>query len=991
DSCTASVSNIITVYNPPMANFSFSTANCQTTPIQFTDLSQTNGSGIINSWNWDFGDPGSGVNNQSTQQNPVHTFLTAGPYTVRLIAKNDFGCSDTITKPLTINANPVAIFTADTVCKGTLTHFTDGSTSSSGTITNWLWDFGDGTQGASQNPAHLYTTAGLFTVTLTVHTSLGCQHSTSHQVLVNVPPVAMFTSADHCKGSLTHFTDQSTTTAGGISTWYWKFGDGAVDTVQNPAHLYVNAGTYNVKLRVTNTGGCTDSVTIPVIIYQRPTASFGYFSTYCPAGKVTFTDLSLPAGSPVVSRYWILTPTVFSTASNPSYIYSPTNATYPVSLIVTDQNGCADTIDSTIFVKPGFSFTFNSDSSCLGYPTHFHPVNLAPGDTLHDLHWNFGEASSGTNNISTLYEPTHTYANPGSYVVKLRAYNTDNCTDSVYQEIAVHPLPVVSFTYNPGAHCDTLITFQNHSLGNGAALDSLIWQYGDGTDSTFKPPVPTVIPHRYPGFGLFTARVTAYNHFGCQQTDSSVVNVACVSAAIIYRDTLLCERTRMYLADSSTPVNLIKSWEWLFGDGHDTTYTKHCNGVYHTYPAAGNYLVSLIVKAQTNGSVVRDTTQLLVVVKSSPVSNFSVAAVCKGDSSVFINLSDSGAVHISSTRWSFGDPSSGVSDSTSVTNPVHYYLLPGKHNVRLVSRNDFGCSDTVRKKALVHNLPKAAFSNPAPCERYDLEYLDKSAKGDTLLSKWWWVMGNPLMPYDTLFTKNVSYRFDSAGTYRVYLKVEDLFGCTDTVYQTVTVKTSPIAAFTISENYEGKTGKIRLNNESSGDSKAFKWSFGNGKSSTEVSPVVTYTQDNLVYTIELVTWNALNCYDTTSLKYEFLFDNLFVPNAFSPTSMVLTAKGLELREFRPKGLNLQSYHIMVFDKWGHLVWESTKLDCDDAGSANCKGSPVEGWDGTFNGDLLPQDVYMWKINATFKNGKVWEGSDNGKGSGTTMGTVTLIR
>jgi large repetitive protein len=56
-----------------------------------------------------------------------------------------------------------------------------------------------------------------------------------------------------------------------------------------------------------------------------------------------------------------------------------------------------------------------------------------------------------------------------------------------------------------------------------------------------------------------------------------------------------------------------------------------------------------------------------------------------------------------------------------------------------------------------------------------------------------------------------------------------------------------------------------------------------------------------------------------------------------------------------------------------------------------KGRPVEGWDGTFNGVLMPQGVYMWKISATFSDSKEWEGSDNGKGKGTTLGTVTLIR
>jgi hypothetical protein len=179
---------------------------------------------------------------------------------------------------------------------------------------------------------------------------------------------------------------------------------------------------------------------------------------------------------------------------------------------------------------------------------------------------------------------------------------------------------------------------------------------------------------------------------------------------------------------------------------------------------------------------------------------------------------------------------------------------------------------------------------------------------------------------------------------------------------------------------------IRLNNESS-IKYSFSWDFGNGEPPNEVeeNPVVKYDRDT-VYIITLAVTDTFGCMDLTSMQYEFFFDNLYVPNAFSPSSY-----NLGYREFMPKGLNLKDYHIMVFDKRGNLVWESKKLDCENTLPGHCKGSPSEGWDGTFNGQPLPQDVYMWKINAVFKNDKVWEGSDSGTGSTSTMGTVTLIR
>ena len=78
---------------------------------------------------------------------------------------------------------------------------------------------------------------------------------------------------------------------------------------------------------------------------------------------------------------------------------------------------------------------------------------------------------------------------------------------------------------------------------------------------------------------------------------------------------------------------------------------------------------------------------------------------------------------------------------------------------------------------------------------------------------------------------------------------------------------------------------------------------------------------------------------------------------------------------------MESYHIQVFDLWGNLLWESKEIK---------DGSPAEAWDGTVDGVLLPQDVYVWKINAEFSAGFKWE-KDYGNGQKRITGTVTLIK
>jgi len=109
------------------------------------------------------------------------------------------------------------------------------------------------------------------------------------------------------------------------------------------------------------------------------------------------------------------------------------------------------------------------------------------------------------------------------------------------------------------------------------------------------------------------------------------------------------------------------------------------------------------------------------------------------------------------------------------------------------------------------------------------------------------------------------------------------------------------------------------------------------------------------------------------------FRGLFIPNAFAPES-----GNLAVRLFKPVGMNLKTYHIQVFDSWGHMLWESNKLDNN--------GAPLDGWDGTFNGTVMSQGNYLWKVSATFIDDSPWTGSDTGvKGSGGTMGNVTLLR
>ena len=290
--------------------------------------------------------------------------------------------------------------------------------------------------------------------------------------------------------------------------------------------------------------------------------------------------------------------------------------------------------------------------------------------------------------------------------------------------------------------------------------------------------------------------------------------------------------------------------------------------------------------------------------------------------------------------------------------------------------NSFGCEDSITQQVRIFNLPLARFENTVACEGDPTYFTDLSSPSDTAVGSWYWNFGVPNLVLDTSTMQDPHYIYPAIGDFTVQLIVQDYNGCLDTVDSTVTVNTTPLSNFKIIDKIDGMTGKIQLQNESV-DATGYWWDFGNGRTSEEENPTVTYTEDG-TYIIMLVSMNDYGCLHTTYYEYEVLFKGLYVPNAFAPTSINL---GVML--FKPIGVNLKKYHVQVFNIWGERLWESTLLDSE--------GRPVEGWDGRVDGVLMNPGTYMWKIDASFIDDSPWNGSDIGKGEVSTSGTFTLIR
>lgn len=195
---------------------------------------------------------------------------------------------------------PTAAFTAvPTSGVAPLTvQFTDTSTPGSAAITAWAWSFGNGQTSTTRNPAHVYTAAGTYSVTLSVSSPDGQDTATiSNLVTVTAPvaPTANFT-ASPTNGSAplaVQFADTSTPGTQPITAWAWTFGDGQTSTLQSPSHTYAAAGTYTVQLTATSAVGSdverkVNLITVsppppdPVVVLTRSAPNGGQYTPGAP-------------------------------------------------------------------------------------------------------------------------------------------------------------------------------------------------------------------------------------------------------------------------------------------------------------------------------------------------------------------------------------------------------------------------------------------------------------------------------------------------------------------------------------------------------------------------------------------------------------------------------------------------------------------------------------------------------------------------------------
>lgn len=449
---------------------------------------------------------------------------------------------------LTVQAGATAAFTvADTTCLGNATVFTDQSISAGATITNWLWDFGDGKSSTLQNPSHTYTQSGRQIVRLTITNSNGCISVTDPDTIyISTPPTAKFSMPlTGCVMQPITIIDQSTPGEGTITSWLWDYGDGTPTETKTDnlpfTHTFATAAAtpYTVTLVVTGKGSCPVRKTNTITINAIPIVNFGLPSVCQTDFYASFTDSTTIADNTGNFTYaWNFgdkhantTYPNTSALKNPQHHYSDTGR-YVVSLTVTSKAGCAVTTSKTLTVNgaiPVASFTaLDSLTLCSNREVRF--VNSSTVDfgsiTKVKIYFDYGGDTTQQvvdNNpyYGKLYR--HTYPEFHSpafkkYKVYMLAYSGGSCGANDLKVITLLATPSVTFPVI-SAICHDAGTIQLAVTPASSAVTATGIFSGTGVSATglFDPTIS--------GVGTFPIRYIYASTNSCADTVSQSITV----------------------------------------------------------------------------------------------------------------------------------------------------------------------------------------------------------------------------------------------------------------------------------------------------------------------------------------------------------------------------------------------------------------------------------------------------------------------------------
>ncbi|MFT3678942.1 MAG: PKD domain-containing protein [Ferruginibacter sp.] len=665
------------------------------------------------------------------------------------------------------------------------------------------------------------------------------------------------TPQNGCAPLVVNFTDQS---SGSPNQWKWDLGNGTISYLKNPSVTYLTPGKYAVKLVVRNAANNADSLTKTdfITVYAKPTVQFSSPGTSgCYPLDVQFNDQSIAGSDSIASWNWDFGDGISSSLKNPTHTYT-SGGNFNVTLQITNSSGCVSTLSKTAYIQISSGaladFNITNNNSC-GVPAVIEFQNLSTGTGALEYEWTFGDG-----NTSTEKNPSHTYATRGSYDVQLIVKNSSGCSDTLLKKHAITVGTVhADFTADDSVCAKTNVIFKSISSPEPG---SVTWYFND---TTITPDLTVEKAFAEPG--LYKVKMVA-NFGACMDS---------VTKDIYVRKVPVVKFSADKTTDCKIPlkVNFINetvdaaSYSWVLGI--DATTSPEVNPSI-SYPEFKAYNVTLYAtSAEGCVSSLRKRNYITIqrpqiTLKNLPDSSCVPFAKTFADT---ITVAD----NITTRVWDFGDGT-----TASGVNPVHNYNAAGIYDVKLIVTTAGGCIDSAKVKnaVIVTTKPVIKFSaSPLnACAKTEIQFTDETTGGAT---KWLWRFGDG----STSILQNPKHKYKDTGYYDIQLIVWNR-GCPDSVKYTKYIHIDPpIARFKVSFDCKKPFERVFTDNSVGADE--WHWDFGDGNTSTQRSPVHTYsTAGTYVASLTVINYRtgcdftAVQQIDVVYAKAAFIADDTVV-------------------------------------------------------------------------------------------------------------------
>ncbi len=533
------------------------------------------------------------------------------------------------------------------------------------------------------------------------------------------------------------------------ATWKWSFSNGATSTEKTPTVVFLEAGTYEAKLTVSN-GEVSESSSITVTALGSPKTDFKIQKTKaCANEPLEFINQTSSPYAPLVSYVWGFGDGKTATEPNAIHAYKE-KGNYNVTLVANDANGCASsrTTYSSIEVKPkpvaGFEPSVLSsckDAEKIAF------ANQSTGSNL-TYSWNFND-----NKIVSEVNPVHFFTQ-GFYQVALAVKDENGCADTMVKRVSVTKLKP-DFTSSKESSCaGESVKFINTSAYRGS---NYLWEFGDGTISTQRNPNKI-----YSTPGSYTVKFTLKEGV-CSETATKMAYIKVTPGSPVSfksNNASSCNDVKKVKFENTTPNTALALWE--FGDG--TVSTEPITE--KIFDKTGNFSVGLTV-TDSSGCTVKKKEENFIQTSKPMVSFKADTLGCAGAPLRFTNFTPNATSYL----WSFGD-----GETSTSKNPVHIYKKNGYYTVSLSASNSTGCDSMITLANYVHvdNI-KVDFemaSTPSAVPPFVCRFKNKTAEPNM---KFVWDFGDGTSEASA----SPVHIYDTPGNFDVRLVAYNKTGCSN--------------------------------------------------------------------------------------------------------------------------------------------------------------------------------------------------------------------